>query len=218
MIQQFLPKNGGVLQNLCVVISVTAILAFSEGDFFISDPKEKVNVFNDYFASQATVPNSDSTEISFVPRWSSDSLSVITADEEMVRNLMSPVNISKATGYHGISNKIIIHCSEGLYKPFTSLINTSFRLGQYPSACKLANVLPLLKNDRQLKTNYRPGSLLPCLSKICEEVAFFHLFNFLNMIGFFYKFQSGFRLGDSTVMQLVILFTKFMRPLRKAVR
>ena len=37
-------------------------------------------------------------EIPFLPRWSSDSLSVITTDEEMVRNLMSSVNISKATG------------------------------------------------------------------------------------------------------------------------
>ena len=81
-------------------------MAFSEGDFFIPDPKQKVNVFNDYFASQATVPKSDSAEIPFLPRWSSDSLFVITADEEMVRNLMSSVNISKATGYDGISNKI----------------------------------------------------------------------------------------------------------------
>ena len=107
--------------------------------------KRKVNVFNDNFASQATVPNSYSAEIPFLPRSSSDCLSVITADEEMVRNLMSSVNISKATGYHGISDKIIIHFSEGLCKPFTSLINTSFRLGQYPSAWKLGNVLPLLK-------------------------------------------------------------------------
>ena len=104
-------------------------LAFSEADFFISDPKKKVNVFNDYFASQATVPNSYSAEIPFFLRWSSDSLSVITADEEMVRNLTSSANISKPTSYHGISDKIIIHCSEGLYKPVTSLINTSFRLG-----------------------------------------------------------------------------------------
>ena len=105
---------------------------------------------------------------------------------------------------NGIRNKIISLCSERLCKAFTSLINTSFRLGQYPSTWKLANVLPLLKkDDRQLKTNYRPVSHLPSLSKICEKVAFFHLFNFLNMIGFFYKFQSGFRLWDSTVMQLI---------------
>ena len=96
----------------------------SEGDVFISDPKEKVNLFNDYFASQATVPNSDSAEIPFLPQWSSEALSVITADEEMVCNLMSPVNISKATGYDSIINKIIRLCSEGLYKPLTSLINT----------------------------------------------------------------------------------------------
>ena len=79
----------------CIVKSMygnkcySAIPSISEGDVFISDPKEKVNVVNDYFASQATVPNSDSAEIPFLPRWSSDSLSVITADEEMVRNLMS---------------------------------------------------------------------------------------------------------------------------------
>ena len=81
-------------------------------------------------------------------------------------------------------------------------------------------VLPLFnKDDCQLKTNCRPVSPLPCLPKICEKVAFFHLFDFLNMIGFFYRLQSGFRPGDSTVMQLVyILFTKFMRPLMKAVR
>ena len=97
----------------------------------------------------------------------------------------------------GVGNKIIRLCSEGLYKPFTSLINTSFRLGQYPSAWKLPNVLPIFKkDDHQLKTNYRPVSLLPCLSEIFEKVAFFHLFNFLNTIGFFYRFQSGFRPGE----------------------
>ena len=42
------------------------------------------------------MPNGDSAEIPFLPRQSADSLSVITVDEEMVRNLMSSVNISKA--------------------------------------------------------------------------------------------------------------------------
>ena len=66
-----------------------------------------------------------------------------------------------------------------------------------------------------MKTNYRPVSLLPCLSKICEKVAFFHLFNFLNMIGFFYKFQSGFRPGDSTVMQLVYIVHEIYEALEE---
>ena len=45
--------------------------------------------------------------------------------------------------------------------------------------------------------NVKPSK--PSLSKICEKVAFFHL----SKIGFFYRFQRGFRPGDSTVMQLV---------------
>ena len=97
----------------------------------------------------------------------------------MVRHLLSTVNTFKACGCDGISDKITRFCCEGLYRPFTSLISTSFRLGQYPSAWKLANVLPLLKkNDRQLKTNYLPVSLLPSLCKICEKVAFVSSFYF----------------------------------------
>ena len=192
----------------------SAIPAISEGDVFISDPKEKVNVFNDYFEVKLLYQIVTLLKFLF-SLGGHHTLSVISADEEMVRNLMSSVNISK-TGYDGISNKIIRLCSEGLYKPFTSLINTSFRLGQYPSAWKLANVLPLFKKDvRQLKTNYRPVSLLPCLYKTCEKVAFFHLFNYLNIIGFFYKFQSGFRPGDSTVMQLVYIVHEIYEALEE---
>ena len=154
-------------------------LAIIEGDVLISDPRRKVNVFNEYLVSQATLSNNDSAEIPFLPQSSPDSVSVITTHEQMVRHLLSTVNTSKACGCDGISNKVMVFCCEGLYKPFTSLVNTLFRLGQYPSAWKFANVLPLFKkDDRQLNTNYCPVCLLPSLSKICEKVAFFHLFNF----------------------------------------
>ena len=120
--------------------------------------------------------------------------------------MLSTVNVAKACGYDGISNRIIKFCSAGLCKVFTRLINLSISFGQFPSAWKIANVLPLFKKDnRQLKFNYRPVSLLSCLSKICERVVFIHLYDFLAEIGFFYKFQSGFRPGDSTEMQLLAL-------------
>jgi uncharacterized membrane protein YjgN (DUF898 family) len=59
-----------------------------------------------------------------------------------------------------ISNRIIKLCAIGIHKPFTRLLNTSFRLGEYPNAWKLANVIPLFKKDnRQVRSNYRPISL-----------------------------------------------------------
>ena len=60
---------------------------------------------------------------------------------------MKGVDISKACGYDGVGNKIIKLCSEGFH------------------------VIPLFENDnRQLKVNYHPVSLLASFSKICERV------------------------------------------------
>ena len=166
--------------------------------------------------NEASNPNMDSAEVPSLAPCSPNTLSFITVDEEQVYKLLSSVNITKACGCDGISNKVINLCAEGLCNSFTHLINTSFRFGQYPSAWKLANVLPLFKkDDRQLKTNYRPVSLLSFLSKICEKVVFTHLYSFLGTIGFFYRFQSGFRPGDSTVMQLVYLVHEIYEALEK---
>ena len=59
--------------------------------------------------------------------------------------------------------------------------------------------------NRQHKANYRPVSLLPSFSKICEKTVFTRLYNFLLDIGFLYKYQSGFRPGDCTVNQLIYI-------------
>ena len=74
---------------------------------------------------------------------------------------------------------------------------------------KFANVIPIFKkNDRQSKINYRPLSLLICLSKILEKIVFIRLYNFLLEINYFTPFQSGFRPGDSTVNQFVLIVHK----------
>ena len=68
----------------------------------------------------------------------------------------------------------------------------------------MANVIPLFKKEnKQFKTSYRPLSLLESLSKVCEKLVFNRVYEFLEVTVFFYRFQSGFRPGDSTVSQLV---------------
>jgi hypothetical protein len=127
-------------------------------------------------------------------------------EEEEIFRLMQNVDVTKASGCDGFGNRIIKLCAEGLCPSFTTLINRSFVLGKYPSQWKLANIIPLYKKEnRHFKTNYRPVSLLPCLSKLCEKVAFKRLYDYLIEIGFLYHFQSGFRPGDSTVNQLLYI-------------
>ena len=70
--------------------------------------------------------------------------------------------------------------SEGLRVYFTHFIYVSLTLAQYPSECKLANSTPLFRNNnRQLSVDYRPVSLLASFPKICERVAFIHLYDLL---------------------------------------
>ena len=133
-------------------------------------------------------------------------LARVYANEDEILALMRNVDIRKACGFDGIGNRIIKSCSDGIYSFFTKFINLSLALGQYPTVWKMANVVPIFKKgEPQLKVNYRPISLLPCLSKICERVVFIRLYNFLFEIGFLYKFQPGFRPGDSTVNQLLYI-------------
>jgi hypothetical protein len=115
---------------------------------------------------------------------------------------MKNVDKSKVCGHEGVGNKIISICCGGFHRFFTILINLSFKLGKFPYQWKLANIIPIFKKEnRQDKANYRPVSLLPSFSKICKKTVFTHLYNFLLDIGFLYKYQSGFRPGDSTVNQ-----------------
>ena len=194
-------------KRLCGSMNVSRIPTIVENDVLITDSKEKACIFNDYFVAQSQLPESNSIippDLSLYQN--AVFLSNVQVTELEVFTLLQNVDISKACGCDGIGNKIIKICSAGLYQFFTKFINLSFALSQYPSKWKLANVIPLFKkDDRQIKTNYRPVSLLPCLSKTCEKILFIRLYNFLLEIGFLYKFQSGFRPGDSTVNQLLYL-------------
>ena len=87
--------------------------------------------------------------------------------------------------------------------------------GQYPQAWKRANVLPIHKKEnRQLKKNYRPISLLPICGKIFEKLVFDVMYEFLNKNNLTPK-QSGFRPGDSTINQLLSITNEIHKAFDK---
>ena len=80
--------------------------------------------------------------------------------------------------------------------------------GVFPNAWKFANVQPIHRKDsRQIKSNYRPISLLPVCGKILEKIVFDDLYAFLNNHNLISSDQSGFRPGDSTINQLISITT-----------
>ena len=59
------------------------------------------------------------------------------------------------------------------------------------------------KRNSQLKTNYRPISLVPICGKILEKIIFDQVYLFLNSNNLISKNLSGFRPGDSAILQLI---------------
>ena len=114
-------------------------------------PRKRRASFNDYFVLQTELPLANAVPPIIQPYQTQQFLSNIIATEEQVLELMKGVDISKACGYDGIGNKIIKLCSEGFHVYFTYFINLSLSLGQYPSAWKLANVIPLATEEQVLE-------------------------------------------------------------------
>jgi hypothetical protein len=168
-----------------------------ENNCLVSDAKEKAALFNDYFVTQSRVNDTDATLPNLEVFQSCITLSNISTSEYEVKKLLQNVDTSKACGADGVGNALLKASANNIACSFSRFINQSLSMGVFPLKWKLANVVPIFKKDnRQSKENYRPISLLPSLSKICEKFVFVRLYNFLLEINFLKPSQSGFSLDE----------------------
>ena len=80
----------------------------------------------------------------------------------------------------------------------------SFSQGVFPDKLNTAKILPIFKcDDSSLFSNYRPISILPCLSKVFEKLFYFRLSAFLEKIDILSHRQYGFRPHHSTTMAIL---------------
>ena len=106
-------------------------------------------------------------------------LETIWVREEEIIDIISILDSNKviAAGPDKISNKMIISIKNEIAKPLCLLFSKSLRLKKYPRSWKIAHVIPLFKNgDKSLPSNYRPVSLLSCVSKIFEKKLYLKTF------------------------------------------
>ena len=79
------------------------------------------------------------------------------------------------------------------------LCNLSIRNKCFPNSWKTATITPLhKKGDHSDPTNFRPISILPCVSKILEKIIHCQLYKYLTDHNILTPQQSGFRKGHST--------------------
>ena len=94
----------------------------------------------------------------------------------------------------------------------TRCFNSSLDEGVFPSELKLADVIPVYKKGSKTdKSNYRPISLLPALSKVFEKLICKQLLQFMQSK--LSKYLCGFRKGFSTQYALLHLLQAWHQTL-----
>lgn len=136
------------------------------------NPKEKADLFNDFFYDQFSEPSTYNIDIDF----SNDSRFDIAFDPSYIHKLLHNINSNKAQGPDGIHGKVLKNCANSLAIPLSKLFKLSYNMGYVPVEWKMANVVPVHKKGSKSEAeNYRPISLTCLIAKIFERIIKEHI-------------------------------------------
>ena len=101
--------------------------------------------------------------------------------------------------YHRFGSKIT--------RPIANLLNSIFKSGHYPLIWKTSHITPVYKRKgaKTDKKSWRPISILPTLSKICESIVHHRLLAHLINNNIITDRQAAYLPKDSTTNQLLYM-------------
>jgi hypothetical protein len=183
-------------------------LAKTFGSYFV----DKISLIRSSFAD---VPSSE-TCLPARPE-SAKLLSFSPVSEDEIRKLIltSP---TKSCDLDPIPTVLLKSCIDVLLTPITSLINMSLSEGKFPSAFKIAHVVPLLKKPslcKETMKNYRPVSNLCFISKLLEKVVASRLKSHVDLSKLSNPFQSAYRKLHSTETALLKIHNDILMAMDK---
>ena len=167
----------------CKPLTVASNKFVVEGNL-TSNKAEIAQAFNEQYKNAGprlaeALPSPTRHYLSFMRAPNRDSLFLQNVLPDEVRTIIRSLKDS-ASGWDGISVKILKQSCETLLNPIVQVLNLSLSHGIVPSEMKRAKVMPLFKKgDPEVTLNYRPISVLPSLSKIREKVMHTRLSSFL---------------------------------------
>ena len=167
---------------------------------------EKEKCLNKYFKSISTLSQDQPALPNLIPKTDAKLDQTIIAEQEVI-DMLETLNVHKASGLGGISNKMMKCVAKAIAKPLTSLYNRLLKHNHFPNIYKYSHVISLhKKGERFLPSNYRPVALLSNVGKGMERIIFKRIYNFLSDNNLLYKYQSGFVPGHSTTHHLIDIY------------
>ena len=198
-------KKFKILQKLMKNNKFSSISPLNENDKIINDSGEKAKIFNNHFASKSNL-NGKEDDPPFLQKKDFPELSLLNTSPLEVGKLIRTMKKSHISPC-GISAKFLQLISLEISYALSKLFNNLFETGHFPDVWKIAHVTPIFKRNgsKNCRTNYRPISILPTLSKICESVIHERLLSHCITNNVITDRQAAYLKGDSTISQLLYL-------------
>ena len=90
-----------------------------------------------------------------------------------LKDAFCSIKTNKCLGHDEINFNVTRSCFDELCEPLQYLFNLSFENGIFPNNLKTAKVTLIFKAGNYTElSNYRPISVLSCLSKVLERVIY----------------------------------------------
>jgi hypothetical protein len=186
---------------------ISRIPPIIENDQVITDPQQKADIFNNFFASKSSVQNAQEPAPDLTPRNDIfENLSSINTSPIEVAKLCR--DIKKSSSSHcGVPGKFISLIATPISFPLYKMFNNLFEVGHFPDIFKVGHITAIYKNSglKSSKENYRGIHLLPTLSKIAESVMHSRLLSHCMSNNVISERQAAYIKGDSTTQQLLYI-------------
>jgi len=165
------------------------------GDTVHYDVTSKANIFNEYFTSISTAPDSILSKIlSRFHMYTDLCIPPLIIDPLDVYLVLLSLNLNKTKGFDNLPNRLLKNCAQSLATPFSLPFNFIVAISHFSTAWKFSSVIPLHKSGslHDIK-NYRPIFILPSLSKVFAKLAHKHLYSYFEGNNLLYNRSSVFR-------------------------
>ena len=99
-------------------------------------------------------------------------------NEKGILTIINNLSTQSSYGFDDISTILLKFIKAEICPPLTLIIKQSLNTGIFPDKLKIAEILPIYKNDNTLLDNYRPILLWVALSKVLERIMFDQFYTF----------------------------------------
>ena len=167
----------------------------------VTENEQKATLLNNFFAKHSRQDvTSKQTPIISKTLDNIPTLETVTVTERETLLILNRLDEHKSCGPDMLPNKIFKLTGILIAEPLTQLFNKSLSCGRFPHSWKEAIVHPVFKNKGSSSDpqNYRPISLLPCISKILEKIVYNRIYSHLTENQLLTEKQSGYRPKHST--------------------